>query len=516
MTRRRWQTVAVCACAMGMACKESMVTAPVMVALFDRVFLFDSFRLAWRRRAGLYVGLAATWLLLAGLLATDPRPHSAGFSAGLSPWTYLLNQAPVITRYFELALWPRSLVLLYGWPRQVTLTDVLPEALFVLTLVALTVVALRKRPMWGFAAAWVWITLAPTSTLVPIATEVAAERRMYLPLMGLITLAVVGTVWIWTAMKAAPPLSTSRPGVAPITAALVVGGVAVGLASGTVARNEEYASPVTMARTVLERHPTSIAHLSLGRALLDAGEPIEGRQHVEAALPGVPAAHVTLGLLLLADGKTAAAMEHLQAFVRDQPAFLADAVIARAAMGQTFMDQERWPEAAEEFRTILQAVPDNLVAQRSLAEVEIAQGLWEPAVRHYRTYLTQVPNDAGSLNNLGIALGSLGAMSEARSAFEKATAADPNQASAQHNYAAVLLDELDFDQALVHARRALELEPDNAANHELFGRICLKYGRLAEAETHFARALELHPASITLRNELALLRKGHGRDSGNN
>src|SRR4029079_9044099 len=126
----------------------------------------------------------------------------------------------------------------------------------------------------------------------------------------------------------------------PITAALVVGSVAVGLASATVARNEEYASPVIMARTVLERYPTAVSHLILGRALLDAGERDEGLRHVRDALPGVPAAHITLGLELLTEGKIPEAMEHLRAFVRDQPAFLADAIVARAAMGQVLLDQE--------------------------------------------------------------------------------------------------------------------------------------------------------------------------------
>src|SRR5262245_28448053 len=37
---RRWQGIAIGACAIGMGCKESMVTAPVLVALYDRVFLF--------------------------------------------------------------------------------------------------------------------------------------------------------------------------------------------------------------------------------------------------------------------------------------------------------------------------------------------------------------------------------------------------------------------------------------------------------------------------------------------
>ena len=39
----------------------------------------------------------------------------------------------------------------------------------------------------AFLGAWFFMTLAPSSSLVPIATEVGAERRMYLPLMALTT-----------------------------------------------------------------------------------------------------------------------------------------------------------------------------------------------------------------------------------------------------------------------------------------------------------------------------------------
>ena len=188
-----WEAAAVLACTLGMASKESMVTAPLAVVLYDRVFLFDSLRAAFRSRARLYLGLAATWVLLAALVASAPRNLSAGFTAhDADPWTYLLNQAVMITRYLRLSVWPRDLVLYYGWPLPLTLTDVLPQALFVLGLLALTAVTLYRRPRVGILGLWFFLTLAPTSSILPIATEVGAERRMYLPLMAIVALAVVG------------------------------------------------------------------------------------------------------------------------------------------------------------------------------------------------------------------------------------------------------------------------------------------------------------------------------------
>ena len=189
----RWPSVAALCCAAGMACKESMVTAPLMVALYDRSFVFPSVRDAWARRWRLYAGLAAAWIVLALLLWSGPRAHSAGFASGITAWTYLLNQTRMIPHYLRLAIWPRSLVVNYGWPAPVTLADVLPQALFISVLFVATVVALVRSPALGFAGAWFFVTLAPTSSIVPIATEVGAERRMYLPLIAIIALAVVGS-----------------------------------------------------------------------------------------------------------------------------------------------------------------------------------------------------------------------------------------------------------------------------------------------------------------------------------
>ena len=50
-----------------MASKEVMVSAPLLVLLYDRTFVAGSFREAWRWRRRLYLGLAGSWILLGGL-----------------------------------------------------------------------------------------------------------------------------------------------------------------------------------------------------------------------------------------------------------------------------------------------------------------------------------------------------------------------------------------------------------------------------------------------------------------
>ncbi|MEO8362733.1 MAG: hypothetical protein ABI672_22095, partial [Vicinamibacteria bacterium] len=95
-SRRFWTGMAVAAACVGMACKEVMVTAPVLIALFDIIFVSGSVSRALRERRSLYAGLAASWILLGLLNATGPRWRSAGFSSGVSPSTYLLHQAEML------------------------------------------------------------------------------------------------------------------------------------------------------------------------------------------------------------------------------------------------------------------------------------------------------------------------------------------------------------------------------------------------------------------------------------
>jgi tetratricopeptide (TPR) repeat protein len=335
---REWRLAAIVSCALGMACKESMVTAPLVVVLYDRIFLFDTFQTAWRRRRGLYAGLAATWLVLASLMAATPRT-SVGFAAGTSAWTYLLNQAELIARYLWLSIWPRALVLDYGLPRDLALGDVMAPGLFVVALIALTVAAFRYAPPLAFLGAWFFVTLAPTSSIVPIATEVGAERRMYLPLAALAVLAAVA-------------LARLRPWAFRGAALLIC----ILLAAGTVLRNQEYRSRLTMARTIVERRPHGRAHFLLGSELIAAGQRDAALAELRQSARDYPGAHFALGTEMLADGKIDEAIAEITAFLAALPTH-ASVPPARDMLGRAYLSQQRFAEAAEQFRILTESFP---------------------------------------------------------------------------------------------------------------------------------------------------------------
>jgi len=63
-----------------------------------------------------------------------------------------------------------------------------PYALVTAAIVAATLVALWRNSWSGFLGAWFFLILSPSSSFVPLPSEVLAERRMYLPLAAVLTL----------------------------------------------------------------------------------------------------------------------------------------------------------------------------------------------------------------------------------------------------------------------------------------------------------------------------------------
>ena len=277
----KWELAAIAACVLGMASKESMVTAPVMVLIYDAVFCRPTSAL--RARPILYSGLALTWVVLAILIMPGPRSRSAGFQSGVTPWVYLLNQPGMILTYLRLAIWPIGQVLDYGVPRIVSLGDVWLPFLCVAALALATLLAWRWRPEIAFLGTWFFVTLAPSSSILPIATEAGAERRMYLPLAAVIVLIVIA---IWSLIERRPHSNgpESWNWRIPAVALAVVCVVFVTL---TIRRNAEYRTALGIWQTVLDRHPHGRAHYNIGIELKQQGRRSEAIEQYPARLARV-------------------------------------------------------------------------------------------------------------------------------------------------------------------------------------------------------------------------------------
>lgn len=504
----RWLFAAVLACALGMAAKESMVVAPLIVLLYDRAFEFDSFRDAAPTRWRLYVGLTTSWLLLAVLMWSGPRSGSVGFSVGVGTRTYLLNQFTMIVQYLRLALWPRALVVAYGAPEPLTVSDILPEALIVTVLLFATLVVFVRRPWAGFLPAAFFLLLAPTSSVIPIVTEVGAERRMYLPLA---CLTVLVTVAAWRSVQGIsarwPELSRAFVLAGICTVALIL----VALVARTIDRTREYASSVTLWRTVVERRPSPENHYSLAVELKAAGDHDQAMVHLRLA-HGFPDADYGLGAELFDDQKYEEAIDHLRAFLKERPK-APDAIAARDMIGRALSAQGKLDEAAQEFRSILAENVSNGDVHGNLAEVLFAQNQFAESIDHFRILLALRPDRTIAWNKLGIALAAVGRAEEAIECFQQAARLDPQSLDAQKGLTRAFFALKKYDQMELHAREALRVAPRDFDGHRLLGIALASQGKIDEAIDQFRAALKINPNGLQAREnlELALRLKSSGR-----
>ena len=509
-----WMTAALAASALGVLSKQSMITIPLAVLLVDYTLFYDSFRSALRSRWWFYLGVTAaslgpgltTWYL-------SPTSNAVGLGSGPSPWLYLLNQSVMVTRYLSLAAWPRNLVTEYGYPVAYTLTDVLPQMVFIGGLLLLAVIALRYRRKLGLLGIWVFLTLGVTSSVAPIATEVGAERRMYLPLMALVVLGVAPFAQLSRHLTRHGRLafagpSSDRPEGGPhLGRAVAVGcvvlwaGTAAALGANTAARNRDYSSALRLAEVNFERWPNGYTRHWLGEELLLAGRREEAKVHLHEAARVDARAHFTLGRALFEDGRLREAREELEAFVRLMPARV-EAVEARGLIGRALLAEGRLDEAAEQFQLVLQMNPSFFDAHVGLAEVLTAQARYDEAAARYRAYFASGGTNPGAWTHLGIALARAGRTDEAIQALRRAVEEVPDADVAHRSLAAMLMERNEVTAAVQHAERAVALNPGDAASRDLLGVTLAAQGRPDQAALQFREAVRLDPSDDTARKHL--------------
>jgi tetratricopeptide (TPR) repeat protein len=444
-----------------MATKQVMVTAPVLVLLYDRAFVSGSFRASLANRRWYYASLAATWLWLGFLMhRSSLAAVKVGFQVGVSWLAYALTELRVVTEYLELAFWPHPLVFDYG--TEILATDPLMVALYALVIAAVlagVAIAWRRSPMSGFLGCCFFLILAPTSTVVPIAEQPMAESRLYLPLAAV---AALVTLLCYA-------LDRRR-------AFVVLGIVAVGLGALTIHRNRDYRSEQSIWEDTVARNP----HTSRGQnwfALTLAkipGRTPDAIAHYEEALRINPAnaeAHTNLAIeLAKMPGQLAQAMAHYEKALRLQPGF------------------------AE--------------AHNNLA-IELAKmpGRLPDAITHFEEALRLKPNYARAHNNLALALAEMpGRMPDVIAHYEKALQHQPDFAEAHYDFA-VTLEKIPgrMPDAIVHYEQALRLKPAFVEARNNLAAVYAETGRLEAAIEQLEIAARLNPASTAIRDNLGKL-----------
>jgi Tfp pilus assembly protein PilF len=387
-----WYGAAVFCCALGMGTKEWVATAPVTILVYDYFFLSGSLKKALRDRLFLYIGLGCAWLILP-IAAFGSRSGSTGFGIpGYGPLSYGLTQLGVVTHYLRLCFWPNPLVIDYLWFIEKNPASIILPGILLGTLLVLTGMAVFHKSPLGFLGIWFFLILAPTSSIMPIPTEIAAERRMYLPLAAVIVLTVFSIYHFrekfWSARPFLTPLKKPSGVIIAILCLTVLGFL-------TVLRNRNYHDPETMWKLVIKERPRNCrAYSHLGLYYIEHGRKEEAIWQFEKALENrhesvdIAELHSNLANLLAEKERYDEALNHFEKAISIDPA----SVKIMIDYGITLARQNQLKKAEKVFRDALSLQPDNGIIHYNLANTLEMQGNPDAALREYEKALKLLPN----------------------------------------------------------------------------------------------------------------------------
>jgi Flp pilus assembly protein TadD len=337
-----------------------MVTAPLAVLLYDIVFTTQPVKEMLKRRWPLFVGLSATWAVLAATIIIGPANTTAGFALKtMSWWDYFRSEPKVVVYYLRLSLWPSPLCLDYqGWPVARTGGEIIPYAIILGAIGIGTVWALVRRRPIGFLGAWFFLILSASSGLVPIA-DLVFEHRMYLSLAAVVAFVVLGSYSLWGCFidripqgRAGQLPSGRRVGLAVATLVVAVLGFV------TAMRNIDYSSEVVMWSDVVRKRPDNPrAHSNLGKALTEIGKLDDATSQFREAVrldPAFEYAQSNLGTALYYQGNLTEARDQLDNALALNP----QDPNAHCVLGRVFSDMGWTNAAIDEFSRAIRLKPD--------------------------------------------------------------------------------------------------------------------------------------------------------------
>ncbi len=492
-----WYGVSLLSAVFAMKTKETAFTLPVVIALYEFLFLEGAIR---KRLLLLLPFLLTMTIIPLSLLGTaKPLGDMLGdisevtrLQTKVSRAEYLITEFTVIATYLRLLFFPVHQNLDYDYP--IFESFFTPEVVFSFLLLALilgTGVYLlyrdRRSPGTGKLAAfgifWFFITLSVESSIIPIA-DVIFEHRLYLPSVGFFLACTTAVFWGVDRLKARWAKAEQAVVIALAAAVLVFAGLAY-------ARNIVWQSEESLWEDVIRNSPMKArGYNGLGLAYFNRGRydrAIEAFAKAIALHPAYGVAFNNIGNALYRNGRFDRAIEAQTEAIALEP----NNAIFRDNRGLSYSAIGAYDRAIDDFTKAIALDPFSVKSYHNLGFVYHSKGLYRQAIEEYTRAIALDPGNAVFRTNRGSAYAANGEYERAIEDQTTAIALDPDFAAAYNGRGTAYGLQGRYNEAIADFTRAISLDAGNALYYAGRGAAFSRAGRRAEALADFKHACDL-------------------------
>jgi protein O-mannosyl-transferase len=487
---------------LGGLTKEIIVTLPAALFLFHLYFIS-------RESPGKWISNNLKWilLLLIPLLTAVGYKQflGGGFlaasSAELPSSTWLLTQISVVPfEYFRKFIFPFNLNLdinfpiLSDWLNPKNWLGISSLSLLITLWIRISMNINTKGP-WeiekrcaGFSLAWIFLTLLPTSSFIPL-LDVVMEHRTYLPLVGFALLAT--SIFSWAYRTLVTNTSTDLP-ISLVQAGAFL--VLIFFSMIVMDRNKIWKDELTLWADAKQKSPNLVRpYNNLGEAHDKLGNFDQAIKEFKGALkinPNYFFGLNNLGNVYGKQGKYGEAIQYFQKALNQKSDYSpAHYNIARAyhLVGKT-------QEAAESYRKAIRFNPYFEQAFYNLAYLSMELSGFDEAIENFNKFIKMQPNHPRAHFGLGNALMMKGQLDLAMLEYRIAGKLDPTFALPYMNMASIQMQTKNISAAIENYEKALKIKPNLPAIHLSLGMIYYQFmNNTHKALGYLKEALRLNP-----------------------
>jgi protein O-mannosyl-transferase len=265
-------------------------------------------------------------------------------------------------------------------------TRVLGNVIVAAGVIAAIVLSARRTRAWVAGGLFFLIAISPTVGVIRYTSSIAANRSMYLPMLGLLLPLAWGLHHLWNANGRAVKVSGVRLMVVVVGATLATGSVVV-----TRSYESHWHDSLTLLQYYLTQAPTDWKlHTRLGNEWIQRGNYPSAIAAFREAVSGNPKwteNHLNLGRALFTVGEYPEARQSFATALQQTP----DDWRAHMLMGSTLARQNHLEAALKEFRTAAELAPTKAQAHFSVADMLVQRGELDGAVKEYQQTLRLDP-----------------------------------------------------------------------------------------------------------------------------